>query len=69
MKESVNQKIRNTIKRGKYGDVFMVSSFPKYNVEYVTKLLAIFEKEGLITRLSKGNGLIFSEMKKIPFAD
>jgi hypothetical protein len=32
----------------------MVSSFPKYNVEYVTKLLANFEKEGLISRISKG---------------
>ncbi len=64
MKESVNQKIRNTIKRGKYGDMFMASSFPKYNVEYVTKLLAIFEKEGLITRLSKG---IYVKARKTPF--
>ncbi len=31
-----------------------MSSFPQYDVEYVTKLLAIFEKEGLITRIAKG---------------
>ena len=54
MKEVVYQKIREQITRSKYGDVFMVSSFPKYNVEYVTKLLAIFEKEGIITRMAKG---------------
>ena len=31
-----------------------MSSFPQYDVEYVTKLLAIFEKEGIISRISKG---------------
>ncbi len=34
--------------------MFFVSSFPQYDVEYVTKLLATFEKEGIISRLSKG---------------
>ena len=38
MKEIVYQKIRTQITRSKYGEVFMVSSFPKYNVEYVTKI-------------------------------
>lgn len=54
MKEAIYQKIRGQIIRSKYGEVFMVSSFPKYNVEYVTKLLAAFEKEGIITRMAKG---------------
>lgn len=54
MKEVVYQKIREQITRSKYGEVFMVSSFPKYNVEYVTKLLAMFEKEGIICRIAKG---------------
>lgn len=42
------------ISRSKFGEIFFVSSFPQYDVEYVTKLLAIFEKEGLITRIAKG---------------
>lgn len=54
MKEFVYQKIREKITRSKYGEVFMVSSFPKCNVEYVTKLLAVFEKEGIISRIAKG---------------
>ena len=32
----------------------LVLPFPQYDVEYVTKLLAIFEKEGIISRISKG---------------
>ena len=35
-------------------DVCFVSSFPQFDVKYVTKLLALFEKEGLITRIAKG---------------
>ena len=54
MQNAVIEKVRRKITRGKFGEVFFVSSFPNYNVEYVTKLLAIFEKEGLITRISKG---------------
>ena len=34
--------------------MYFVSSFPQYDVEYVTKLLAIFEKEGLLSRVAKG---------------
>jgi hypothetical protein len=64
MKDSVYQKVRTNITRSKYGEVFMVSSFPKYNVEYITKLLAIFEKEGLITRISKG---IYVKARKTAF--
>ena len=54
MQESVEQKVRRIITRAKYGTVLFVSSFPKFDVEYVTKLLAQFEKEGLITRIAKG---------------
>lgn len=64
MKNSVCQTIKDRITRSKYGEVFMVSSFPKYNVEYVTKLLAVFEKEGLITRISKG---IYVKARKTAF--
>ena len=41
-----------------------MSSFPKYDVEYVTKLLAQFEKEGLITRIAKG---VYVKAKKTRF--
>jgi len=51
---SVMQRIKNTITRSRYGEVFFVSSFPQYDVEYVTKLLARFEKDGLIHRVAKG---------------
>lgn len=54
MQEAVVDKIKKRIVHCKFGEVFFVSSFRKYDVEYVTKLLAIFEKEGIITRISKG---------------
>ncbi len=54
MKNAVVQQIRKRITRSKFGEIFFVSSFPQYDVEDVTKLLAIFEKEGLITRTAKG---------------
>ena len=54
MQEAVIDKIKSKIAHGKFGEVYFVSSFPQYDVEYVTKLLAVFEKEGLISRLSKG---------------
>ena len=54
MQDAVIKKIRSKITRDKFGLVYFVSSFPKYDVEYVTKLLAAFEKEGLITRIAKG---------------
>ena len=44
MENAVVQQIRKRITRSKFGEIFFVSSFPKYDVEYVTKLLAIFEK-------------------------
>lgn len=47
-------KIRRIITRGKYGSVYFASSFPGFSVTYVSKLLAGFEKEGLIVRISKG---------------
>ena len=54
MENAVVQRIRKRITRSKFGEVFFVSSFPQYDAEYVTKLLAKFEKEGLITRIAKG---------------
>lgn len=47
-------KIRRIITRGKYGTVYFASSFPAFNLDYVSKLLANFEKEELIERISKG---------------
>lgn len=64
MQDTVEQKIRAKITYAKYGEVFFVSSFPRFNVEYVTKLLAQFEKEGLITRLAKG---IYVKARKTRF--
>ena len=55
MQEAVVKKIKSKILHSKFGDVFFVSSFPQYDVEYVTKLMAIFEKEGIISRISKGD--------------
>ena len=54
MQDAVINKIRSKIAHSKFGEVFFVSSFPKYDVKYVTKLMSIFEKEGIITRISKG---------------
>ena len=48
------EKIRRAIVRGKYGSVYFASSFPNFNADYVSKLLATFEKEGLLERISKG---------------
>ena len=64
MKETVSQKVRNRIVHGKFGEIFFVSSFPKYDVEYTTKLLSLFEKEGLITRIAKG---VYAKFKKTRF--
>ena len=47
-------KIRRAIARGKYGSIYFASSFPNFNADYVSKLLATFEKEGLLVRISKG---------------
>lgn len=54
MQESVINSIRKKITHSKFGTVFFISSFPLYDVEYVTKLLAMFEQEGIISRISKG---------------
>lgn len=64
MDNTVAQKIRTRITRSKFGEVFFASSFSQYDVEYVTKLLAIFEKERLITRISKG---IYIKARKTRF--
>lgn len=64
MQKTVEQRIRVKISYAKYGEVFFVSSFPLFDVEYVTKLLAQYEKEGLITRISKG---VYVKAKKTQF--
>ena len=50
MQDAVVNKIKSKIAHGKFGEVYFMSSFPQYDVEYVTKLLAIFEKEGMLNR-------------------
>lgn len=64
MQNTVEHKIKSKLVRARYGTVFFVSTFPQYNVEYVTKLLAQFEKEGAITRIAKG---IYVKAKKTRF--
>ena len=61
---TIIQKIRNKITYAKFGDVFFISSFPQYDVEYVTKLLAQFEREGLLTRIANG---VYVKAKKTRF--
>lgn len=53
-KQSDIEKIRRIITRGKYGTVYFASSFSGFNLSYVSKLLAVFEKEGLLERISNG---------------
>ena len=64
MQKTVEQQIRAKVTYARFGVVFFVSSFPKFDVEYVTKLLAKFEKEGLITRIAKG---IYIKAKRTRF--
>lgn len=54
MQNTIIKKIRRKITHDRFGEVYFVSSFPQYDVEYITKLLAIFEKEGIISRIAKG---------------
>ncbi|MDO4510717.1 MAG: DUF6088 family protein [Bacteroidales bacterium] len=54
MQDAVIKKIKSNISHSKFGRLFFVSSFPEYDVEYVTKLLAMFEKDGILSRISKG---------------
>ncbi len=64
MQRTVEHKVKSKITRARYGEVFFVSSFPQFDVEYVTKLLAKFEKEGLISRIAKG---VYVKAKKTRF--
>ena len=64
MQRTVDQKVRAKITYARYGEVFFVSTFHQFDVEYVTKLLAQFEKEGLITRIAKG---VYVKVKKTRF--
>ena len=54
MQNTIEHKVKAKITHARYGEVFFVSTFHQFDVEYVTKLLAQFEKEGLITRIAKG---------------
>lgn len=54
MQDAIINRIKSKIAHDKYGEVYFVSSFPKYDEEYVSKLLALFEREGLIFRIAKG---------------
>jgi hypothetical protein len=51
---AINKSIRRNITRGKFGSVYFASSFSDYDTEYVSKLLASFEDEGIISRIAKG---------------
>ena len=64
MQKTVEHKVRAKITYARYGEVFFVSTFHQFDVEYVTKLLAQFEKEGLITRIAKG---VYVKVKKTRF--
>ena len=64
MQNAIVDKIKNKIVRARFGEVFIVSSFPEYDVEYVTKLLALFENEGLISRIAKG---VYVKARKTQF--
>ena len=64
MQNTVEYKVRRTLTRVRYGTMLFTSSFPQFDLEYVTKLLAQFEKEGLITRIAKG---IYVKAKKTRF--
>lgn len=64
MEDAVVNKIREKISRSRFGSVFFVSSFPEFDIEYVTKLLARFEQDGMITRIAKG---IYVKAKRTRF--
>ena len=64
MQKTVEHKVKAKITYARYGEVFFVSTFHQFDVEYVTKLLAQFEKEGLITRIAKG---VYVKAKKTRF--
>ncbi len=64
MHNIVKEDIKNIITHSKFGRVFFVSSFPQYDEEYVTKLLAIFEREGIVCRVAKG---VYVKVRKTRF--
>ena len=57
MQNAVVEKIRSKITHARFGEVFFASSFPKYDVEYVTKLLAVFEND-LANMMLKHTGFV-----------
>lgn len=54
MQNTVLHQVKREVTRAKYGAVLFTSSFSQFDAEYVAKLLAQFEKEGLIARIAKG---------------
>lgn len=44
MQRTVEHKVKAKITYTRYGEVFFVSTFHQFDVEYVTKLLAQFER-------------------------
>lgn len=48
------ERVRREITRGKYGAIFTTSSFRGLTANYATKLLSLYETEGLLVRISKG---------------
>ena len=64
MQDAVVNKIKSKIAHGKFGEVYFVSSFPQYDVEYVTKLLAILQKISYWLSISyKDKNVIFDFLK------
>ncbi len=64
MENTVNKHIRNVISHSKSNEVFMTSSFPKYDTAYVTDILNKLEKEGILMYIAKG---IFVKARKTQF--
>lgn len=52
--ESIYKDVRVKVAHSNYGEVFFVSSFPKYDDEYVSKILSLLAKEGMLDRISNG---------------
>lgn len=48
------EQIKNIINESEDGTIFFVNSFPQFNDEYVTKVLADLAKEGLLVRVAFG---------------
>lgn len=54
MQNAIIKKIRRKITHGRFGEVYFVSSFPQYDVEYIT-YPSVFEP---ITEIAKRNQVV-----------